>query len=53
MVPSRSSNFFGTEVEGRHDEAIAGSNSGMVLKLFPFIFFLERTSRRLCPLYNL
>ena len=53
MVLSRSSNFFGIEVEGRHDEAVVGSNFGMVLKLFPFILFLEGTSQRLCPLYSL
>ena len=47
MVLTKSSDFFGTKVEGWLDEATAGPNSGMVsetsLSSFPSIF-LEGTS---------
>ena len=38
MVPSRSLDFFGIEVEGWPNEAGAGPDSRMVLESFPFIF---------------
>ena len=53
MVLSKSSEFFGTKVEGCLDEAADNQDSRMVSETFPFIFptcdgifFLKGTSQR-------